>query len=160
MIGLQRWVETLVRGRRTAIVGVGSRLRGDDGAGPAVVERLAGSRACVIDAGTVPENYLGVLAQAAPEVVLFVDSLDHGAAPGACGVAPPAALGSRGADTHAPSLRLLTGLLESAGSECWLLGIQPARCDLGEGLSPEVAAAVDALAGALAAALSPEVCHA
>ena len=44
---------------RVAVVGVGQRLRGDDGAGPAVAQRLAplaDAALLVVDAGHAPEN--------------------------------------------------------------------------------------------------------
>ncbi len=160
MSELQRWMEDRVAGRRVAVVGVGNVLRGDDGAGPAVVARLQGSRAHAIDAGIVPENFLGVLIEAAPDVVLFVDSLDQGSPPGHCAVIPTTGLESRGADTHAPSLRLMARLMESRGIECWLIGIQPGSRALGPGLTPAVAGAVERMAGALWAALEGKASHA
>jgi len=141
-------------GRSAAVVGVGNRLRGDDGAGSRLAARLlAAGAAGVHDAETVPENYLGPLLAARPDVVLFADAADHGAAPGSVCLVRAGELAARGSSTHAPSLRLLAGLLEAQGSECWVLGIQPAATGFGEELSPPVAAAVAGAAGALAALL-------
>ena len=51
-------------GSRTVVLGVGNTLKGDDGVGPLVCERLAGKiSATVIDAGTVPENHIGPIAK-------------------------------------------------------------------------------------------------
>jgi hydrogenase 3 maturation protease len=171
MRGLERWIEGRVRGRRVAVLGVGNRLRGDDAAGPRVVERLGmGGGWMVLDAGTVPENFLGLLLDAAPDVALFVDALDHGAPAGAWCALDHGALAARAPSTHAPSLRLLAELLCGHGIECWLIGIQPRTTALGAGLSPPVAAAVTAVATSLAAARergrpaasrpAPEVRHA
>jgi hydrogenase 3 maturation protease len=161
MTELEGWIEERVRGRRVAVVGVGNRLRGDDGAGSQVGERLrAQCPAPVFDAGTVPENFLGVLIEFDPEVVVFVDAADHGGTPGSCCVAPPAALAARHASTHAPSLRLLAQILEARGIDCWLLGIQPASTAPGTELSPAVAAGVGAAAAALASVLARETHHA
>jgi hydrogenase maturation protease len=165
MSGLQAGIEQVVRGRRVAVVGVGNRLRGDDGAGSIVCDRLRGcSLAPVFDAETVPENYLGALIAAAPEIVLFVDAVDHGGAPGHWCIAPVRELGPRLESTHAPSLQMLARLLESVGIESWLIGIQPDATLMGTALSPPVAEAVtrvaEALAAALASALVCEVRHA
>jgi hydrogenase maturation protease len=154
MSELAHRIEERLRGRRAAVVGVGNRLCGDDGAGSHVAERLlAAGAAGVFDAETVPENYLGALLAARPEVVLFVDAADHGAAAGACCLVRAGELAARGSSTHAPSLRLLAGLLEAEGIESWMLGIQPAATVVGAGLSPAVAAAVAEVARALTAAL-------
>jgi hydrogenase maturation protease len=152
MSDLARHIEERLRGRRAAVVGVGNRLRGDDGAGSRVAERLlAAGAAGVFDAETVPENYLGVLLAARPEAALFVDATDHGGAAGACCLVRAGELAARGSSTHAPSLRLLAGLLEDQGIECWVLGIQPAATAFGAELSPAVAAAVDEVTAALTA---------
>jgi hypothetical protein len=60
---------------RVARVGVGNPIRGDDGAGPHVIARLEGRRsALLIDAGEVPENYVGKIAAWRPDVVCVIDA--------------------------------------------------------------------------------------
>ncbi|MFI5371894.1 MAG: hydrogenase maturation protease [Candidatus Eisenbacteria bacterium] len=160
MTMLTERIQDQLHGRSVVVVGVGNRLRGDDGAGPAVVERLAGAgRDRVIDAGTTPENFLGPLLERAPGVVLFVDAADLGEPPGATVLAPVAELAGRIDSTHAPSLRLVADILASYGIESWLLGIQPARTTPGVRLHPEVAAAVDTAAESIAWILCREVCR-
>lgn len=160
MTVLAERIQERLHGRSVVVVGVGNRLRGDDGAGPCVVERLAGAGAeYVIDAGTTPENYLGPLLERAPGVVLFVDAADLGESAGATLLAPVGELASRVDSTHAPSLRLVADILASYGVESWLLGIQPARTTPGVRLHPEVAAAVDAVTEAIAWVLCHEVCR-
>ena len=155
MTMLGEWLEER---RPAAVVGVGNRLRGDDGAGSWIAERLR-ARGCwpVFDAETVPENYLGALLAVVPGRVLFVDAAGFGGAPGECRLAPMEALAPRRESTHAPSLALLAGLLEQHGGECWLLGIQPRTTGHGEPLSPDVERAAMSVVGALAAALAREV---
>jgi hydrogenase 3 maturation protease len=160
MTALEGWIRERVTGRRVAIVGVGNRLRGDDGVGPRVVDRLrAFGGALLIDAGTVPENHLEPLLEAEPEVVLFVDAVDHDEPVGACCLAAPDALGPRCHTTHAPSLRLLAELLEARGIECVVLGIQPGSSALGAPLTPAAADGVKAAADAILAALAHEAAH-
>jgi hydrogenase 3 maturation protease len=153
---------TLIRGRRAAVVGVGNRLRGDDGAGSRLAERLRGRcRAPVFDAETVPENYLGALVAADPELVLFVDAADHGGPPGALCLVRAGELAPRVASTHALTLLLLARTLEARGMTCWMLGIQPAVLGPADTLSVVVAAAARAAEDALANALdTPEAAHA
>lgn len=157
MTVLPGWIEERLGAGRAAIVGVGNRLRGDDGAGSRVAERLEGAvGALVFDAETVPENYLGALLEAGVGTVLFVDAADHGAPAGACCLAPARDLAARGASTHAPSIALLAGLLAARGIDAWLLGIQPATTAPGATLSPAVERAVRETAAALAAAMRGE----
>jgi hydrogenase 3 maturation protease len=158
MLPLADWVEDHWSGRQVCILGVGNRLRGDDAAGPLLVDRLGGPDGRnLIDSGTTPENDLGVLLRRRPDVVVFVDAADMGVPPGTCAVAPVHDLAARASSTHTPSLRLLASILEESGIECWLLGIQPARSTPGRELHPAVAAAVDQAAEAMACLLRIEV---
>jgi hydrogenase 3 maturation protease len=158
MMVLAEWLEQRRDGRPAAVVGVGNRLRRDDAAGSCVAERLCDAGYTpVFDTETVPENYLGALMAAAPGIVLFVDAADHGGAPGECRLATVDALAPRLASTHAPSLALLAGLLQSRGIECWLLGIQPTSTAPGSGLSPAVESAVEMLVEALTTGPAHEV---
>ena len=76
----------LLHGRlrgKTVIVGIGNSLRGDDGFGPALVQRLQGRvRPVCIDAGVAPENYLGRIVKEQPDTVLLVDAAHLGLEPG------------------------------------------------------------------------------
>ncbi|MHC4647512.1 MAG: hydrogenase maturation protease, partial [Planctomycetota bacterium] len=73
-----------LRSSRTVIVGIGNTLKGDDGAGPLICEHLsaAGVSAELIDAGTVPENYIQPIIRKAPENLVIVDAMEFGASPG------------------------------------------------------------------------------
>jgi len=153
--GWRERLGAIARGRRVAVVGVGNPLCGDDGVGPLVAARLAARGvAGALDAGPVPENHLGPLLALAPEVVLFVDAVEHGAPAGAVRLVRAADLGPRLSSTHAPSLRLLAALLGAAGAAAWVVGPQPARTAFGAPMTVAVAAAARALEDALAAALA------
>ncbi len=145
----------LLRGRCTVLVGVGNPLRGDDAVGSLLAGRLAKRGLAAIDAETVPENYLGLLLDAPSDLVLFVDAVDHGEAPGACCLGPARILAERCSSTHAPSLLLLARMLEGRGKEVWLLGIQPQAIEIAAPLSDAVREAADALEVILAEALAP-----
>ena len=58
--GLQK-----LSGSKTLIIGIGNSLKGDDGVGPAVCERLQNLRICaeVIDTATAPENFIQKIIQ-------------------------------------------------------------------------------------------------
>jgi len=161
MPSLAETLAALARGRTLCVVGVGNPLRGDDGAGPLVIQRLGGHDGeRLVDAGTTPENWYGPLLARAPALVLFVDAADSGGEPGACVIAPADVLAPRAGGTHAPTLRLLAQLLAPRGVDSWFVGIQPARTTTGAPLHPAVRAAVDEVAAAIAAVLHPGVAHA
>lgn len=127
---------------RVAVVGVGQRLRGDDGAGPAVARRLAalaGASLQVVDAGHAPENCLGPIVRFGPDAILFVDAACGGLAPGELTWLRPDEADSRGGSTHTLSLAMLAAYLSAeTGAAVHVLGIEPGEMAFGEGLSPVV----------------------
>ena len=79
---LDRLCESLAG--RVMLVGIGNRLRGDDGLGPELIARLRGRvEAELLDCGEVPERYFGLIEEAQPEGILLVDAVDLDAEPGA-----------------------------------------------------------------------------
>ncbi len=146
----------LLRGRRAVLVGVGNPLRGDDGVGSLLARRLVARGAGrVLDAETVPENFLGTLLEDPADLILLVDAVEQGARPGTCCMGPARILGERCSSTHAPSLLLMARMLEARRKEVWLLGIQPGSTEIAAPLSEPVRAAASALEEALVHALCP-----
>lgn len=131
---------------RLAIVGVGQPLRGDDGAGPALAQRLVArltdEALLILDAGPAPENCLGPIVRFRPDVVLFLDVAQGGGAPGDLVWLRPDEADSLGLGTHGLSLEMLAGYLSAeTGATVHVLGIEPADLGHGERLSPAVDAA-------------------
>lgn len=140
-----------LRGSRTVILGVGNVLKGDDAAGPLVCERLQGQvSARVIDAGTVPENFIRPVIRARPEKLLIVDAVDCGEAPGTARVFGSEEVGAFAFSTHALSFHLFADIIRQEVSvDVCVLGIQPGHTNLGQAVSAEVQEAIDAVAGTL-----------
>lgn len=138
-------------GKKVLILGVGNTMRGDDGAGPSLIAHLHGKvGAELIDAGDVPENYLGPILALKPEVIVMVDAADLGSAPGDIAVIEIDEISQRSISTHNASLDLAAKFLSaSIQVEIFLLGIQPASLDFGTQLTAAVAASVMALADLL-----------
>jgi hydrogenase 3 maturation protease len=130
---------------------VGNRLRGDDAAGPALVDALAGASGIhCIDAGTTPENYGRKIADLSPDVVLLVDAAIIGRRPGEYEVLRKEEIADSGLTTHTASPGLFIGFLEQCtAAPVYLVAIQPEVVSFGEGLSQSVAEAVDGLAHAI-----------
>jgi hydrogenase 3 maturation protease len=142
-------------GKRFGVVGVGNVMKGDDGAGPEVVAALEKLKFPfpMVDATEVPENYAGWVPKQGLEAVLFVDAVDFGGKPGECRVIPFEHLMISASNTHRMSLHYTVMYLRDEWEgDAVLVGIQPERLTLGEGLSAAVAAAVERLAGLLAGA--------
>jgi hydrogenase 3 maturation protease len=152
---------------RTAVVGVGQELLGDDAAGLAVCSRLdemigcsaAGPtpgepQALILPAGPAPENCTARLRRFAPDRVILVDAARMDAPPGTVRWIPCESADGIGGSTHTLPLRLLCEYLTaSLGCRVDLLGIQPAGTELGAPLSEAVEAGVEAASQELFAAL-------
>jgi hydrogenase 3 maturation protease len=73
-------LQTRLSEKKVAILGVGKPLCWDDAFGPRLTEMLQGKvNASVINAGDIPENYLGKLIALQPEVVIILDIADFNA---------------------------------------------------------------------------------
>ena len=129
-----------LRDSATVIVGIGNILKGDDGAGPLVCEQLAG-KVCaeLIDAGTVPENYIQPIIKKAPQNLLIIDAIDFGAPAGTINIFKPEQLNSSVFSTHTLSPRLLVDMVcKDIDVDVYFVGVQPAQTQLGQSISPEV----------------------
>jgi hydrogenase 3 maturation protease len=135
------------RDRKVLILGVGNPLCGDDGLGPGLVARLQGRvRAILIDAEDVPENYLGPITIAQPEVVLIVDAVDMGAKPGEVALISASQIAGTRISTHNSSLALFAQWVEAeTGAQVLLLAVQPETVEFGVMMSPEVAITLEGL---------------
>ncbi len=136
------------------IVCAGSDLRGDDGAGPAVAERLGGDLPWPVhDARTAPESFIGKVAAARPDVVVLIDATDFAGSPGDVALIPAERIVGQGPSTHGPAPQLfLRALLEIHPCRCVVLGIQPGCTDVGGPLSGPVQRAVEDVVEAIRAA--------
>jgi hydrogenase 3 maturation protease len=140
-----------LRGSKTVILGVGNVLKGDDAAGPLICEAVQGDvSAAVIDAGTVPENYIRPVIRAAPENLLIVDAVDFGETPGGVRVFDPDAVAAFALSTHALSFHLFADMIrQEMALEILVLGIQPAHTKMGEKISPAVWESINVVAEVL-----------
>jgi hydrogenase maturation protease HycI len=132
-------LERRLRGR-VAVVGVGNPMWGDDGAGPALILRLAGKvPALLVDGGEAPESYWGTIAAYRPEAVLVVDAVDWGGEPGSVAIMEEVEEQAPALSTHRIPLNLLLNLLRTqAEADVFALGIQPKVLAFQGGMSAEV----------------------
>ncbi|MDD4909709.1 MAG: hydrogenase 3 maturation endopeptidase HyCI [Candidatus Omnitrophica bacterium] len=125
---------------RVVIVGIGNVLRGDDGFGPAFIAAVKDKiKACCIDAGTTPENYIGKIIKERPDTVLLVDAAHLGLRPGEHAVLRKGDILNVGFTTHDMPPHMFIERLESeTGASVYMLALQPENVDFGEGLSGSV----------------------
>jgi hydrogenase maturation protease len=127
------------------IVGcVGNVLRGDDGFGPAVAERLGG----LPEGAEVVETGIGGIALlqellAGCDGLILIDAVDRGAKPGTVFLIDPEVLdGEHVADVHLANPERVLTMAKAMGAlpeRILIVGCQPAEVDeLGHGLSPAV----------------------
>ena len=135
-------------GSQTLIIGIGNSLKGDDGAGPAVCERLKNSQisAEVIDTATAPENYIQKIIQKAPQNLIVIDAVDFDAQASEIKIFEPEQLSSYILSTHTLSPRIFIEMIcQSIKTDVYFIGIQPAQTEFGESLSEQVEKAVERL---------------
>jgi len=145
-------------GSKTVIVGIGNTLKGDDGAGPLICEQLrhTGVGAELIDAGTVPENYIQPIIKKTPQNLLIIDAIDFGAAPGVINIFKPEQLSSLVISTHILSPHLFLDMIrQDIDVDVYFIGIQPAQTKLGQSVSAAVKEAIQWLVRSLAEIFPP-----
>ncbi|MDD8020573.1 MAG: hydrogenase maturation protease [Acidobacteriota bacterium] len=129
---------------QTCLVGIGNKLRGDDGFGPYFIELLRqkslfppGNLLTVED---VPENYAFPLSKKEVDNIVFIDAVLLEAPPGAVIFGTLAELEevSEIVSTHKLSLTLTARLLEKADKKVFLLGIVPETTGFGQELTPGI----------------------
>ncbi|MDQ4131357.1 MAG: hydrogenase maturation protease [Actinomycetota bacterium] len=135
-------------GERLLVAGVGNPLRGDDGFGPAVADRLEGLPEPV----EVIETGIGGIAllqelMAGCEGLILVDAVDHGAAPGTVFlITPEVGEAEHVADVHLANPDRVLTMAKALGAlpeRLLIVGCQPADVDeLVQHLSPAVERAV------------------
>jgi len=130
-----------LRGSRIVIIGIGNSLKGDDGLGPWVCRALKRTEidAEIIDAGTVPENYINSIVEKAPDNLIIIDAVHFGGPPGTIKLCSPEQLSSVAFSTHALSPRLFLDLISrQIKPGIYIIGIEPGQIRLGQPLSAEV----------------------
>ncbi|MFH0877430.1 MAG: hydrogenase 3 maturation endopeptidase HyCI [Candidatus Omnitrophota bacterium] len=125
---------------KVVLVGIGNILRGDDGFGPALIERLKGKvRAVCLDASVTPENYVARIADENPDTVLLVDAVSLQQQPGEYELIGSSDIVQSGMTTHDISLRMFIEYLKGqTQANIYMLGVQPKNISIGDEISPPV----------------------
>lgn len=129
------------------LLGVGNRLRGDDGVGSYLIKRLQKKvNIPLLDAGDVPENYIAQIESSGANLLLIVDAADFGAEPGEIALIEFADIKKLGVSTHSANLDLLFKVIpKNRRPEMLLVAIQPGPASTSMGLSEAVRNSLDGL---------------
>ncbi len=129
-------------GKRIAIVGIGSPIRGDDAVGLYVLDLLKNMKlgdTLLLRTETVPESYTGKLRDFNPTHVILVDAANFRGKPGEVRVISTNSISGARLSTHNLPLNLYADYVRSSiCPNLILIGIQGVNIDLGEELTPEV----------------------
>jgi len=126
------------------VLGIGNTLKGDDGIGIYIVEKVnkylkeAKSEVIVIDCGTTPENYTSVIRKHNPDTLILVDAADMGLSPGSYRIIPPERIEVMHFSTHTIPLSVFISYVSEFCGEVVLIGIQPDKMEVGTVLSSKV----------------------
>lgn len=137
-------IKDILKGK-VVIVGIGNTLRGDDGFGPALVEKLAGKvNAVCLDAGSAPENHTGKIVKEKPDTILLVDAIHLGLAPGKYEILKKDQILKSGFSTHDISPHMFIDYLEKqTKADIYMLGVQPENLSFGQEMSASVKRALN-----------------
>ncbi len=119
--------------KRILFVGIGNLLKKDDGAGVYISSGI--TKRTNIEALTVEvslENYIGKISRIDPDILVLIDCVEMGSAPGTYRLMPVSLIDDLTFNTHNISLKRLS---EFFSMPVYLLGIQPEKIDFGENLS-------------------------
>ncbi len=124
---------------KICILGTGSRLRRDDGAGSVLAERLASKGVTAFDCATMPENFTGRVRSLKPHTVVIIDACEMGIEPGEFRLINIEKISDcSGFDSHSMALCDLMGYLKTFVCRVLFLGIEPENIDFGEDLTENV----------------------
>lgn len=125
----QQLTAALRNSPRTAILGVGNDLKGDDGVGPFIVKQLQSrlpDNVELINASTVPENFISHLCDTKPTLTLIVDAALMNEPPGTIRLIDKDNIGGVAFSTHQlPLTFFIEYLLNQIETTVLVLGIQP-----------------------------------
>ncbi len=127
---------------KIAVLGIGNDLKADDGVGPYIIEQLQNRNPLhieLINASTVPENFISHLIESNPQLILLIDAALMQAKPGTIKLIDKDAIGGIVFSSHQLPLTFFIEYLENnITTTILILGIQPATDEFTHPLSEPV----------------------
>jgi hydrogenase 3 maturation protease len=111
----------------TVILCIGNQEGGDDGIGPYIAKRLKceSSHSVVLDCGTIPENYTGVIKKHKPKTLILIDAAEMNLPAGETRVIQREKICTMHMSTHGIPLSVFIQYLEKEVPSIIFIGIQP-----------------------------------
>ena len=131
------------------VLGVGNKLKSDDGVGPFIINKLKDQNIenenfLFIDAETVPENFTGKIRKENPTHLIIVDACLMDAQPGDMQIVNKYEFANIGISTHSMSLSFFVKYLEKdTDFKIIFVGIEPETMDWGVRPTPIVEKTAD-----------------
>jgi hydrogenase maturation protease len=119
--------------KKILFAGIGNRLRSDDGIGVFISENIATSghiSSLTVETGI--ENYIGKINSLSPDILVLIDCVDLGLAPGSSRILSLNDIQDLTFNTHNISLQRVTDFFKMP---VYVLGIQPENIGFGEIIS-------------------------
>jgi len=141
---MKRDFNDILKGK-IVVVGIGNIIKGDDGFGPRLIERLKNKvGATCIDTGSSPENYTRKIAKENPDTILLVDAAHINLPPGEYEILSPQDILKGGFSTHDISLTMFIDYLKTmTKANIFLLGVEPKNISIGDDMSDSVKKTLD-----------------
>ncbi|KZX13510.1 hydrogenase maturation peptidase HycI [Methanobrevibacter filiformis] len=137
------------------VLGVGNELRGDDSLGPYFIESIGSKLSLdffekwnivLVNAGSVPENFTGLIIKEKPSHILIVDAILMDDVPGFIKLITKEQIANYSPSTHSMSLSVIIKYLESKiDFNILLVGIQPETMGFAEDISSVVLNSISTL---------------
>lgn len=123
----------LKKDKKILFVGIGNLLKKDDGAGVYIssgITRKVNREVLSVEVSL--ENYIGKINSIDPDILVLIDCVEMGSAPGTFKLMSVSKIEDSTFNTHNISLRRIS---EFFTMPVYLLGIQPERIDFGDNMS-------------------------
>jgi len=148
IITMQANLKDILKGK-IVIIGIGNIIRGDDGFGSLLIEKIKGGAGVMcLDGGTAPENYLGKIAKENPDTVLIIDVVHLDKNPGEYEILKGEDIAKCGFTTHNISpVMFIEYLTKETKANIYMLGVQPQGIELGSEMSKKLKIVLDELSG-------------
>ena len=138
---------------KVTVVGIGNTMRSDDAVGIEIVKLLhskVSSRVGLVEAETMPEDYMDTIVSFHPSRILIIDSGLIGKTPGNVKLLAPNEAMKTPVSTHMLPLQVFCAYLEKTiSAKILLLIVQPKDTGMGEGLTKEIAKTAEGIADLL-----------
>lgn len=129
------------------LVTVGNPLRGDDGVGNFIYEKLKGKiHAPIVNCEDSPEKFLDTIIKSKPDTIIFIDSVRTGSMAGTIFLVDEHEIFKIPLSTHRLPLSISIKYIKSQiPCQVILIGIEPKNTEFGSKLSEEVLTSAEAI---------------